>query len=188
MSGRYIISDLHLSHKNISNFRDNGLTSEEQWDKAYEGLTIANKRDILFLLGDIAFSKYWLDKIKELPCQNKILIVGNHCLQGGITMRDLVDTYEQVYSLHKYKGFWLSHAPIHPMELRGKRNIQGHTHPYLMTKEVYGETVVDDRYINVCVEYVGYTPIKWEYAISEEYKQECLIKYKQFILEGKIKP
>ncbi len=25
-------------------------------------------------------------------------------------------------------------------------------------------------------------------AISEEYKQECLIKYKQFILEGKIKP
>ncbi len=117
----------------------------------------------------------------------KAVITGN-CTTPKIKMKHLVDVYDKVFSLLSYKGHWLSHAPIHPMELRGKKNIHGHCHPYLMTKEVYGETVVDDRYINVCVEYVGYTPIKWEYAISEEYKQECLIKYRQFTLEWKIKP
>lgn len=34
----------------------------------------------------------------------------------------------KVYSLVKYKGFWLSHAPIHPEELRGCKNIHGHCH------------------------------------------------------------
>ncbi len=187
MSNVYLTSDTHLGHRNIANFRVNGFTSEEQWSLSYEGLLTLKKRDTLMLLGDVAFDHYWLGKVKELPCK-KVLIIGNHCVTPKITMKHLVEVYDKVFSLLSYKGHWLSHAPIHPMELRGKKNIHGHCHPCLMTKEVYGEIIVDDRYTNLSQEYSGLVPLNWQYVISEEYKQECLIKYKQFILEGKIKP
>jgi len=146
-----------------------------------EHLSLIPKKATLFLLGDIAFDKHWLDRIKATPCRNKILVVGNHDLdRGTVTMRDLVDTYDQVYSLHKYKNYWLSHAPIHPTELRGKKNIHGHTHHYLMLDE---NGVPDSNYINVCCEYTGNKPIPWEYAISDEYYQECLIKWKHHMKE-----
>ena len=75
------------------------------------------------------------------------LITGNHddinSYPSSILERGLVKKY----------GFWLSHAPIHPDELRGFKNIYGHTHKNI---------IPDNRYINVCCENVGYTPISLE--------------------------
>lgn len=184
-SDRYIISDCHFAHENISQFRklknpDGSLmSSEEQHEALYETLAQVPKRATLWLLGDIAFSKEWLERIKKLPCRNKILVCGNHDLdRKDITMRDLVNTYEQIYALHKYKGFWMSHAPIHPMELRGRKNMHGHTHPYLMLGE---DGLPDKRYCNLSCEYTGHKPIPWTYAVSDEYQQECLIKWKYYM-------
>lgn len=131
MSNVYVWSDLHLGHKNIANFRPLlGLSSEEQHHLLYDSLAALNKRDTCYLLGDVCFDEYWLQKIAGVRCRT-ILICGNHDLnershKRDITMRDLVNSYDEVYSLYKYKGFWLSHAPIHPMELRGNGNIHGH--------------------------------------------------------------
>jgi calcineurin-like phosphoesterase family protein len=51
----------------------------------------------------------------------------------------------------KYKGFILSHCPIHESEMeRYYKNIHGHVHE---------ETIKDDRYINVCCEAINYTPV-----------------------------
>lgn len=202
MSNRYIISDTHIGHKNISKFRqmrklenkdlkwnpegiDEGrpknelvpMTSEDHWERAFEGIASLRKRDTVFMLGDMVLYKDHLPRMKALP-QRKILIVGNHDLYDGrgITMQDLVDAYDQVIALHKYKKFWMSHAPIHPMELRGKRNLHGHCHPYLMLNE---DGTQDTRYVSVCVEYAGYTPISFEYATSDEYQQECWKKWKE---------
>lgn len=201
MSGRFLLSDTHIGHKNIAKFRtmrkleqpklkwnpegidknrpENNLVpmvSEDHWERAFEGIEKLNKRDTLFMLGDMVIDKNYLPRMREVGCR-KVLIVGNHdCYEGrGITMQDLVDTYDQVIALHKYKGFWMSHAPIHPMELRGKRNLHGHTHPYLMLNE---DGTQDTRFINCCVEYTSYTPITFEYATSEEYQQECWKKWK----------
>lgn len=190
-SDRYIISDCHFGHENITSFRklkkqDGSLmSSEEQHELLMEHLCLVPKKATLFLLGDIAFDKYWLSRVSEIPCKNKILIVGNHDLDKKVSMKDLVETYDQVYSLHKYKKHWMSHAPIHLMELRGKKNIHGHTHPYLMLDE---DGVPDTNYINVCCEYTGHKPIPWEYAISDEYHQECVIKWKYYMKEADNEP
>lgn len=179
---RYLIGDCHLGHKNIANFRklkkagsDELYTSEEQHELMYEGLAQVGKRDTLFLMGDIAFDKYWLDRVKELPCRNKILILGNHDLdRKTVTISEIVETYDKVYSLHRYKGFWMTHCPMHPMELRGRLNIHGHTHPQLMLAE---DGIPDQRYISVCAEYTNYKPISWEKATSGDYYHECWAKF-----------
>jgi calcineurin-like phosphoesterase family protein len=185
---RYIISDCHLGHRNIANFRKikhpatgEYLTSEEQHDRMYEELCKIPKRATIFFLGDVAFDLEALAKIKALPCKNKILVAGNHDCRGGVSMSHLVDTYEKVYSLHKYKHHWLSHAPVHPQQLRGRRNAHGHVHYNIV---LGADGLPDDRYISVCAEYTGYQPITWEYAISDEYQQECLIKWEEYCKLG----
>lgn len=75
--------------------------------------------------------------------------MGNHCTDQ-VSMKEVVKHFDEVYSLKKYKEFWLSHAPIHPQELRGKYNLHGHMH---------FETVDDPHYLNLCLEHTGYTPI-----------------------------
>lgn len=72
-----------------------------------------------------------------------MLILGNHDTDRKLSINDLVYVYDEIHSLYKHKEFWLSHAPIHSDELRGKINIHGHTHEHCID---------DDRYINVCVE------------------------------------
>ena len=53
----------------------------------------------------------------------------------------------------KYKEFWLSHAPIHPEELRDRINIHGHVHY---------KNIDDARYFNVSCENIGFKPISLE--------------------------
>lgn len=68
-------------------------------------------------------------------------------------MQDLCNAYDAVYSLFKYKDFWLSHCPLHPNELRGKKNIHGHVH---------FQSIPDSRYFNTSLENINYTPINVE--------------------------
>ena len=133
----YFASDLHLGHRNIAKFRckEKGFFRDfqdeiehrswlkEEWNKK------VNKRDKVFCLGDICFSEEALEDFKTWT-GTKVLIAGNHCCDN-ISMKDIVNSgvYSEVYSLLKYKEFWLSHAPIHENELRGKYNIHGHCIP-----------------------------------------------------------
>ena len=65
MSKVYFAGDLHLSHKNICNFRK-GYSSVEEHDAIIMDniLSTVNKRDKLYLMGDIAFSFEALALIK----------------------------------------------------------------------------------------------------------------------------
>lgn len=102
--------------------------------------------------------------------------MGNHCINGQVTIKELATAYQHIHSLTSKKGYWLSHCPIHPMEMRNRVGcIHGHTHPYLMLKEnMWGDKVIDTRYKNVCLEYTGYRPILLPYVMSDEYTQECI--------------
>ena len=65
-----------------------------------------------------------------------------------------------------YKGFVLTHCPVHPYIVQEKRgNIHGHIHSKDILNE-HGE--VDNRYLNVSAECINYTPITMD---------ELLIKY-----------
>jgi len=175
---RYIISDLHLGHDNICNFRKRFSSAEDHHNTLLENLkSIQGKRVWLFLLGDIAFTKEWLDEIKKLTFGQKILYLGNHDTPKSITMQDIASSYDEVYSLASYKGYWLSHCPIHPQEFwRRNLNVHGHTHSHLILNE---EGVPDPRYRSVCVEYAGLKPITFEHACSGEYFEECVDKWRE---------
>lgn len=150
MANVWFTSDLHLGHKNIANFRtqfESELHHREVIKESYH--KVVTKRDKVFFLGDVAFTQETLEDVGSWVAEKKVLIVGNHCTDQ-ISMKEVVKHFDEVYSLKKYKEFWLSHAPIHPQELRGKYNLHGHMH---------FETVDDPRYLNLCLEHTDYTPI-----------------------------
>lgn len=177
---KYLIADTHFAHNNIDKFRNTlGLSSEEQHEHNFEQLKRLGKKDLCFILGDFCFSKEWLERIeKETRCQLRI-IGGNHDLNFKAFN---TNRYHGLRGLEKRNGVWLSHAPIHPMELRFSKNCHGHTHFQLMLDE---DGWPDDRYINVCLEYTGYKPILWDYAMSDEYHQECVNKWKEYRMFNK---
>lgn len=153
----YHTSDWHLGHKNISKFRgQDGFKGEydSSWTQINNYSNIIRKNDLVWFHGDIIFDPNYLQVVKDLPGIKK-LIMGNHDTEKkrNISISDLVEVFDEIHSLVKYKGSWLSHAPIHPEELRGCVNIHGHTHYHVIN---------DHRYINVCSEQTNYAPIRRE--------------------------
>jgi hypothetical protein len=123
MGNVYFISDTHIGHANIGNFRKE-VGSEEGnrayikhwWDK------LVTKRDIVWVLGDSAFTEEGIDWIAALAGEKR-LVRGNHCTMPTTSY---LRAFSEVYGLVRYKGMWLSHAPMHPDELRGKNSCHGH--------------------------------------------------------------
>lgn len=159
MSRLMLMSDLHLGHKNICKYRPNFSSEEEHSNTIYENLaTNIGKRDTLWLLGDVAFTFEWLEKIKQIKCKRKVLIVGNHDLERGITMKHLVDVYDDVFAVLSHRNYWFQHTPMHPQEMRSRLgNIHGHLH---------GSIIDDPRYFNVCVEHTNWKPISFAEVIQ----------------------
>lgn len=158
MSKVYFAGDLHLDHKKICNFRK-GFNSSEEHDAIIMDniLSTVTKRDKLFLMGDIAFSVEALELIKSLPCHT-ILICGNHDISKKMPMKMLVDAYDEIAALMNYKGYWLSHCPIHPMEMRNRHgNIHGHLHY---------DDVDSDKYVCVSLEHTNFFPITFDEVVQ----------------------
>lgn len=157
MSKVWFISDCHFGHRNICKYRTQFSSMEEHDEFVFEGImSTINKRDTLWMLGDMFFDGEVLEKYgKPIAerCANTRIILGNHDTDNSYRMANvskMCDIFGQIHSLHSKYGFWISHPPIHPIELRGKPNIHGHVH---------FATVPDDNYINVCCENVNYKPI-----------------------------
>lgn len=142
MANLLFMGDLHAGHQNVTKFRTD-FRDEQDW---FESMEIqyhkqVTKRDKVIFTGDCAFT---LERLKQISkwVGTKELVCGNHDTDS-MTMKQLVEHFDSVYALKKHKEFWLSHAPIHPAELRGKVNIHGHVH---------FATVNDIRYVNTSLE------------------------------------
>lgn len=141
MSNVWFCSDLHLGHKNIGKFRAPLVNSTEEnnqrilddWNKH------VTKRDHVYVLGDFCFDKELFDKL-NLPGEKKTLIRGNH---DRFQTKQYLSFFDEIEGIVKYKNFWLSHAPIHPDELRGKINLHGHVHY---------SSIPDKKWFNCCPE------------------------------------
>lgn len=150
MSTPRFIADTHMGHRNIYKYRpvfESTLHNDLYFMEILS--SICTKRDTMYFLGDILFDEKYLPFIRELPGQ-KILVLGNHCTEY-IPVSKLCTAFDEVHALVKYKEFWLSHAPLHPDELRSKKNIHGHVHT---------ESVNDLNYMNVSVDssFMNYYP------------------------------
>lgn len=165
MSNIFFISDLHLGHTNILKFSPSreGTTIEEHDEWIIDSFnSVVGKKDKTYILGDITFKEDLLKKVGRLN-GNKFLIRGNHDTNRTV---EYLKYFQEVYGLVKKHGFWLSHAPIHPQELRGLQNIHGHVHSNsILTLD----NLPDLRYINVCVEALNGIPISLD-EVNEKYK------------------
>jgi calcineurin-like phosphoesterase family protein len=142
----YFVSDTHFGHRNIHLMGgrpingpiDNEYWITECWQQLVSAKISPTKQDIVYCLGDMAWNEDGLRVIAGLNGR-KILISGNHDHSSPLQY----EVYAAIHGIIKYKGFWLSHAPIHEQELRGKPNAHGHVHNC---------TVPDPRYYNLCPE------------------------------------
>lgn len=173
MATVFFISDLHFGHKRITNFTcglgkkyrtgnnylENMHTIITNWNK------VVNKRDLVWVLGDIAFSQEGFDALFELNGRIK-MVRGNH--DNYFSTEDWLKRVETVEGLVQYKGYWLSHCPLHPDELRGRKNIHGHVH-HNSIRNKYDNTY-DPRYINACCEAVNETPMPFDLIKTGEYQ------------------
>ncbi len=164
-SGFYLISDLHLGHKRIvelANGTREGIDSpdhdrilKEKWHSV-----IKKKRSVVYVLGDIAFNRAALDDFATWS-GTKFLVRGNHDILAEEAYRRI---FMKILGLHKKHGFWFSHAPVHPDELRGYRNVHGHLHSKSLSNNKNGD------YVNVCVESTNGYPIAFDDISSGAWK------------------
>ena len=86
-----------------------------------------HKKDLTYILGDISMENsneyYQLDRLNG----RKIVVLGNHDLWKDVPK--LLNYVDGVAGMIDYKGFALTHAPIHVSEIgQYKGNIHAHIH------------------------------------------------------------
>lgn len=86
-----------------------------------------HKKDLTYILGDVTMEKsndyYQLDRLNG----RKIVVLGNHDLWQDVPK--LLNYVDGVAGMIDYKGFALTHAPIHISEIgQYKGNIHAHIH------------------------------------------------------------
>lgn len=161
------IGCLHLGHTWMAKHRgfksvdDYHKTLVENWNKTVK------KKDLVYILGDITMETsahyHILDKLNG----RKKVILGNH--DKGKDIPELLKYVETVEGAVHYKGFWLTHIPIHPQDLSiTLGNIHAHVHEndceIVSTKVDYWDrkgTVTAEQgngYYNVDAQKVGYAP------------------------------
>lgn len=161
MSNVYLAADLHIGHKNCAikyrpfkSLEEHDNLIIENWNKT------VNKNDTVYLLGDLSLHS------KDVSFMSKLLgritvVGGNH--ENPSSARELLKYVNNFAALIDYKGFWLTHFPIHPMHLRGRRNIHGHLHDQ---KVVLADGTIDDRYRCVSLDQINFTPIEFNTFIK----------------------
>ena len=135
------------NYRHGENFIDNMISIRDLWNLQ------VRKRDKVFVHGDVCFHPDFIHLLGEMNGR-KVLIRGNH--DNFFSTQVWLQYFESVEAIVNYKGYWLTHAPVHPQELRGKKNIHGHVHQNSILS-ANGEC--DPRYINVCIENTGGAPI-----------------------------
>lgn len=149
MSNVYVISDLHLGHENMAIRRGFNNADEmnehiiKSWNK------VVNTKDTVYVLGDITNEKTSpYELLKRL--KGVINVVGGNHDEKNHT-RKMLEYVNSYAGMIDYKGFVLTHCPVHSsqLEFRYRANIHGHVHE---------NSIDDNRYINVCCEVINYTP------------------------------
>lgn len=151
----WFTSDLHLGHTLMVGTRCFKNMAEHDWTLIENINKLVSKHDKLFILGDLAFTTDALKNVSIIRCRNIELILGNH---DKFPIHKYLDVVQKVHGFRSYKGFWLSHCPIHPSEMRDmKGNLHGHIHIFSDTPRIS-----DKRYFCANTEFHGLSPISFE--------------------------
>jgi calcineurin-like phosphoesterase family protein len=160
------IGCLHLGHTYMAQHR--GFHCEIEHDewliKKWNETT--HKKDLTYILGDVTMESTRSYPLLDRLNGKKIVVLGNHDLPRHI--RELLNYVDTVAGMVDYKGFALTHAPIHPNEIHFYRgNIHAHIHENALdevfTRNAYldKESVISPslyKYYNVDALRIGFKP------------------------------
>lgn len=170
------IGCLHLGHTNMAHhrgFQDEFYHDEhliQQWN------SVVGPRDITWILGDVTMEKtepyYNLNLLNGI----KKVVLGNHDKYQHTP--ELLKYVDYVCGMAEYKGFCLTHCPIHPNEIHFYRgNIHAHIHHINKLDNIFinprygdeGELMVSTAslYYNVDAKLIDFKPRTLEEIINE---------------------
>jgi calcineurin-like phosphoesterase family protein len=117
------------------------------------------RRSKLYILGDVGHGlglEKLVDGIKAKHAKNPIVLIpGNH--DNG-KAREYLDFFDDIHGPRSYRGWWLSHFPIHPQEIfKRKGNVHGHIHVTSTTG------LLEFPYFNVNVDLNNYLPVDFDW-------------------------
>lgn len=147
----YVISDLHLGHKNIVKYCRPQFSDIIDHDRTIiQNLQKLRSDDVVWVLGDVAFNSKALSSLREVSCTLQ-LICGNH---DNLGYKEYAKYFKQIRGsaqfVYKEQSVLLTHIPIHPSETRWDFIVHGHTHQH---------NIDDKRFINVVCENTYFSPI-----------------------------
>jgi calcineurin-like phosphoesterase family protein len=170
MSETFFASDHHLQHAKLLTFLDahgcllrpefSEIEEHDEYIIEQHNLTVGPK-DTIYFLGDVVWKTNAKAK-EQLSRLNgkKYLMVGNHD-----DVPWLSPYFEDVYLWKKFADHKIvaSHIPLREEELstRGGFQIHGHIHEKWVLKS---DGTMDERYYNVAMEQIGFTPVSLEDA------------------------
>ena len=174
MSMVAFLADLHLGHRTILKHcpQRGGRTVDAHDMWVIEQMLSINptKRTLWWVLGDVAMDITCLELLNKVPGRKR-LVLGNHDrFQSQVYLK----YFESVHGMVKKYDMWLTHAPLHPKELRGKPNVHGHCHV---------EQIEEMPYYNVAMERLpNMRPITLE-ELRETFKKRMVWLQSQKYME-----
>jgi calcineurin-like phosphoesterase family protein len=166
MANTFLIADTHFGHKNIVNFVTKDGTPVRPWDDVDEmdeamvdrWNDVVGPKDKVYVAGDVVINRRSLATVGRLN-GDKVLIKGNHDI---FRLKEYSEHFRDVRAYHVWVklGIFLSHVPIHPMELaRFGCNVHGHLHT---NRVLTSDGQIDPRYLCVSAEHTDFAPISLE--------------------------
>lgn len=157
MTHPHFISDLHLGHTNMALKR--GFSSVEEHDefivKTWNSV-IKSPKTLVYIGGDITMERANYEVLNRMVGR-KVVIGGNHDLKQHIS--EMLRYVEAVVGCLEYKGFVITHIPIHESEIeRFRGNIHGHNHD---------QCIDHPKYLNIAAEQLQYKPHSLEELIRK---------------------
>ena len=169
------ISDLHLGHTAIMKLRGFEYIDEYNEEIIKRINSVCGKKTLLFVLGDITMeNKKYIPLLGRLNCRI-VLVGGNHDERSDFKL--FSEYVESMSGCIEYKGFILTHIPIHAQEIdRFRGNIHGHLHEKTVKRRRYSPMKItvteeeDERYLNVSWDRLEGIPISLE-RVLEKFKK-----------------
>ena len=177
----WVISDTHLNHRNMLNFRDHvtgnlirsGFDSIEEMNEYIieQWNSLVKPGDKVIHCGDVFMGpkEEFVPMWKRLH-GSKQLILGNHDDAKFFAKHELVTKILVWKPMHEH-GIMLSHVPLHETQLR--RGVPGKEHepeqPYLFNVigHIHSNPAPPGPYRCVCVEQTDYKPVHIETLAAE---------------------
>ena len=173
MANIFFASDHHFDHANILTFKRDDGTALREFDSVSHmnehmvncHNSVVKPGDKVYFLGDVCMDRKsrGLEILARMNGE-KVLIKGNH---DQCKPADYLRYFKDIRGSHQFEGLIMTHIPIHSESLaRWGLNVHGHLHYNVVRMPL--SQIPDQRYFNVGMERINYTPIS-----LEEIKKQC---------------